>query len=64
MMSQKKDVLKLYGHYSKKVAQLLKSGEKISQDDRTYIENHLVIVQLSLTVSKYTAPKGPSTVRS
>jgi hypothetical protein len=61
--SQKKELLKLYGLYSKKVAQLLKSGEKISMDDRTYIENHLVLVQLSLTISKYTASKGPSAVR-
>jgi len=63
-MSQKKDLLKLYGHYSKKVAQMLKRGEKLSVDDRTYIENQLVIVQLSLTESKYGGSKEPPTVRS
>lgn len=56
-MPDKSNTLKLYGLYSRKVAELLKEGERITEEDRAYIENHLLIIQLSLTASKYAHPK-------
>lgn len=57
-MPDKHNTLKLYGQYSRKIAELLKEGEMITEEDRAYIENHLLIIQLSLTASKYAQPKG------
>lgn len=45
-------VLKQFGGYCAKLAQELKD-ESFTPEDRMYVENHLLIVQLALTMSKY-----------
>ncbi len=56
-MSDKKETLKCYAEYSMKLAGLLKDGEKFSAEERTSIQNYLVIVQLALATSKYSGGK-------
>ena len=46
------DTLKRFGAYSVKLAELLREGHRIDSDDTTFIENHLLIVQLALALSK------------
>lgn len=60
MLSDKKQALQRYGEYSMKLARLLKEGAKLDVDEQTFIENHLVMVQLALAMSKYgTAERKP-----
>ena len=60
-MPQGRYILERYGVYSVKLAELLKSGRKFSSEEQMFIENHLLIVQLAMAMSKYT-PSIKSTV--
>lgn len=62
-MANKSDILKLYGRYSIELAQRLKEGAALNVDEQMYIENHLLIVQLALAMSKHVRPKRPVPVR-
>lgn len=59
-MSDRKHIIKHYGQYSLKLAELLKEGEKLNLEEQVFIENHLVIVQLAIALSKYSGPKKPA----
>ncbi|HEU4683937.1 MAG TPA: hypothetical protein VFS39_05495 [Nitrospira sp.] len=52
-MSRWKTLVKQYGEYSIKLAELLKEDETVDLEEQIFIENHLLIVQLALTTSKY-----------
>ena len=58
-MGYKHDVLKRYGQYSVELAQQLKDGATLNTDELIYLENHLLIVQLALAMSKHVRPKKP-----
>jgi hypothetical protein len=45
--------LKRFGQYSVRLAELLKEGTRLSADEQMFLENHLLIVQLALAMSKY-----------
>ena len=53
-MARNNDVLKRYGKYSMKVAELIKEGGRLSSDDEMAVENSVLIVQLAMTMSRYT----------
>jgi hypothetical protein len=59
-MSDKQHILKSFGKYSLEVADLLKRSDKLVPDDHTFIENHVLIVQMAITMAKYGRPKKPS----
>lgn len=61
LMPQGRYILERYGVYSVKLAELLKNGRKLSSEEQMFIENHLLIVQLAMAMSKYT-PSIKSTV--
>jgi hypothetical protein len=52
-MSQTRYTLKRFGRYSVQLAQLLKEGTRLSADEQMFLENHLLIVQLALAMSKF-----------
>ncbi len=52
-MPRTNHVLKQFGDNCKELAQLLKDGT-FTAEDRMYVENHLLIVQLALAISKLT----------
>lgn len=60
-MPQGRYILERYGVYSVKLAELLKDGRKLSAEEQMFIENHLLIVQLALAMSKY-SPSNKSPV--
>ena len=62
-MPQKNDILKLYGQYSVALAQRLKEGGRINGEEQMFIENHLLIVQLALAMSKTARSNRPVPVR-
>jgi hypothetical protein len=62
-MPTSKEVLKLYGEYSVELAQRLKEGITLNIEDQMFVENHLLIVQLALAMSKHAKPKKPVLVR-
>lgn len=62
-MLKKKEILKLYGQYSLELAQRLKDGATLDTEEQMFIENHLLIVQLALAMSKHTSSKPPVPVR-
>ena len=62
-MPNKSDILKQYGRCSIELAQRLKDGAVLNVDEQMYIENHLLIVQLALAMSKHLRPKRPVPVR-
>lgn len=62
-MSNKNDILKLYGRYSVELAQHLKEGTILNLEEQVYLENHLLIVQLALAMSKHARPKRSVPVR-
>ena len=62
-MASKKDILKLYGQSSLKLAQLLKEGVPFDQDEQLSLENHVLIVQLAILQAKYSARKKPAQAR-
>jgi hypothetical protein len=51
-MPRSRNVLKQFGDSCAQLAQQLKN-ETFSAEDRMFVENHLLIVQLALTMSKY-----------
>jgi hypothetical protein len=59
----KDNILKLYGQYSVALAQRLKEGATLDAEQQMYIENHLLIVQLALAMSKNSRSKRPVPVR-
>lgn len=62
-MPAKKDILKLYGQYSIKLADLLKEGLELEQDEQVSLENHVLIVQLAILQAKHSARKKPAQSR-
>lgn len=62
-MPNKDNILKLYGQYSIALAQRLKEGATLDAEQRTFIENHLLIVQLALAMSKHSRSDRPVPVR-
>jgi hypothetical protein len=63
MMRNSKHILELYGRYSLELAQRLKEGVPLNLEEQMFVENHLLIVQLALTMSKHGRPKRPVPVR-
>ena len=55
-------MLKQFGASCTKLAAQLKE-EPFTADERMYVENHLLIVQLALAMSKHAKPKRPVPVR-
>ena len=62
-MPDKIDILKLYGQYSVALAQRLKEGQRLNSEEQMFIENHLLIVQLALAMSKHSESRRPVPVR-
>lgn len=62
-MPNKNNILKLYGEYSVALAQRLKEGATLDAEQREFIENHLLIVQLALAMSKHAGSRKPVPVR-
>ena len=62
-MPQGRYILEQYGVYSVKLAELLKNGRKFSSEEQMFIENHLLIVQLAMTMSKYAPSKKSPVLR-
>ena len=48
-LSKKTKILKSFGEASTALANYLREGEKLDLDERTYVENHVLIVQLAYT---------------
>lgn len=46
------DILKPFGEYSVKLAEILKEGYRLDLEELIFIENHLLIVQLAMAMSK------------
>ncbi len=59
-MSRTKQVLQQFGDNCRELAQLLKDGT-FTTEDRMYVENHLLIVQLALAISKRTHLRAQAT---
>ena len=55
-MPQSRYILKRYGEYSVKLAQLLKEGGRFNAEDLMYLENHMLIVQLAMAMFKIKKP--------
>jgi hypothetical protein len=51
-MPDKKGALKQYGESCLRVAELLKNGARLTLDEQTFIENHLVLVHLAIAEHK------------
>jgi hypothetical protein len=62
-VSNKSNILKLYGQSSVALAQCLKEGATLNTDEQMFVENHLLIVQLALAMSKHIHSKRPVPVR-
>lgn len=62
-MAQRENIIRLYGQYSVRLAELVRDAEKLSMDEQIFIENHLLIVQLAITGKKYGAPKKSTAVK-
>jgi hypothetical protein len=60
IMTEKDQILRSFGRCSIKLAELLKGRDKLDQDDRTFIENHILIVQIALTMAKYSRAQKSS----
>ncbi len=52
-MARNNDILKRYGEYSVKVAELIKEGGRLNTDDEMTVENSVLIVQLAMAMSRY-----------
>jgi hypothetical protein len=52
-LSKKHKVLRSFGEASTALANYLREGEKLDADERTYVENHVLIVQLAYTTWKH-----------
>jgi hypothetical protein len=62
-VANKHDILRQYGQYSVELAQRLKDGVKLNVEEQMFVENHLLIVQLAMAMSKHIKAKGPVPVR-
>ena len=62
-MDYKNEILKQYGQYSVELARQLKDGATLNTEEQIYLENHLLIVQLALAMSKHVRAKKPVPVR-
>jgi hypothetical protein len=62
-MPHTKNILKQYGQYSLELAQRLKEGAPLTLEEQMFVENHLLIVQLALAMSKHARPKRATAVR-
>ena len=62
-MPNKNDILRLYGQYSVELAQRLKGGAGLNAEEQMFIENHLLLVQLALAMSKHIKSKRSVPVR-
>lgn len=51
--TKKTKVLKSFGDASTALANYMREGEKLDLDDRAFIENNLLIVQLAYTTWKH-----------
>ncbi len=56
-MPTSKQILRLYGQSSIELAHRLKEGAPLHTEERMFIENHLLIVQLALAMSKHVRPR-------
>ncbi len=54
-MPHKADLLKQYGKASLRLVEFLKDTKPLSLEEQAFVENHLLIVQLAFTESKYRA---------
>lgn len=54
-----KRILELYGQYSIELAHRLKEEAPLNTEDQVFIENHLLVVQLALAMSKHVRPRRP-----
>ena len=61
-MPNKNDILRLYGQYSVELARHLKETT-LNAEEQMYLENHLLVVQLALALSKHAMAKRPAPVR-
>lgn len=59
-MNEKDQILRSFGRCSMKLAEYLKSREKLNVDERTFIENHILIVQIAMTIAKYSGAQKSS----
>ncbi|HEX6728221.1 MAG TPA: hypothetical protein VF078_12790 [Nitrospira sp.] len=62
-MPNKSNILKVYGEASVALAQRLKDGATLNTEEQMFVENHLLIVQLALAMSKHIHSKRPVPVR-
>ena len=62
-MSNNSNILKVYGEASVALAQRLKEGATLNTEEQMFVENHLLIVQLALAMSKHIHSKRPVPVR-
>jgi len=53
-MSDTKQLIKAFSKYSVSLAKHLKANGKLDPDDQLAIENHILIVQIAMTLVKYT----------
>ena len=58
-MPTSKQLLRLYGQYSVELAHRLKEGAPLNSEEQMFVENHLLIVQLALAMSKHVKPRKP-----
>lgn len=58
-MPTSKQILRLYGQYSLELAHRLKEGDPLNTEEQMFVENHLLIVQLALAMSKHVKPRKP-----
>jgi len=63
-MARNNDVLKRYGEYSVKVAELIKEGGRLNSDDEMTVENSVLIVQLAMAMSKYNRIRAEGSART
>ena len=56
-MSERKQAIQSFTKSSVELARLLKAEGTLSIDEQIAIENHLLIVQLAMTITKY-GPKN------
>lgn len=56
-MPTSKQILRLYGQYSLELVHRLKEGDPLNTEEQMFVENHLLIVQLALAMSKHVRPR-------
>jgi hypothetical protein len=62
-MPNSKHILKLYGQSSVELAQRLREGAPLNPEEQMFVENHLLIVQLALAMSRHARSKKPVQAR-